>query len=172
MSHVEATQAGRPTICTPEAIKTYCSWVRRGLTLAASAAKAGIHSYATIQNWRTEGEKGREPYATFLAAEKNALAEWENDRLQAMDAAGQLWVREAWKLERRLPAEYSLKQRHEVTGDNGGPLQIEQSGRLELTGDAALAVLAFHENTEPEVDELHSAPADAEAGSLPESEQP
>lgn len=55
---------------------------------------------------------------------------------------------------------------------NLGPLQVEQSGRLELTGDAALAVLAFHENTEPEVDELHSAQADAEASGLPEPEQP
>ena len=51
-----------------------------------------------------------------------------------------------------------------------GPVKVEQSGRMELTGDAALAVLTYHENAEPEVDELHPAQADAEAGCLPESE--
>ena len=41
-----------------------------------------------------------------------------------------------------------LKQRHEHSGPGGGAVQVEQSNRIVLDGEAALAVIAFHEGAE------------------------
>jgi hypothetical protein len=36
------------------------------------------------------------------------------------------WQPAAWFLERRFPAEFALKNRLEVTGEDGGPVQVEE----------------------------------------------
>ena len=132
----------RPTKCTPEVIAEYCRCiVEEQVSLQAAAALAGIDSYATIQNWRRLGEAGKRPYTTFLVAEKKALADWEQQRLQRMDAAGPNWTREAWKLERRMPDKYGKRERVEHVGDGGGPVKIEH-GTAEVLADPALRALA------------------------------
>lgn len=132
----------RPTKCTPEVIAEYCRCiVEDEVTLEAACYLAGIDSYVTITTWRKQGAEGRQPYATFLKAEKKAIAEWERNKLAEMKSAGPNWVRPAWQLERRKPDEYGRRERVEHVGDGGGPVKIEH-GAAEIIQDPGLRALA------------------------------
>lgn len=115
----------RPTKCTKRFRDAYCQAIRDGLSYESAAAEAGVFSESTILDWRARGEAGEEPYATFSRDEKRAVADWERKRLEAMDAAGPNWPREAWKLERRKPDVYGKRERVEHTGADGGPMQVQ-----------------------------------------------
>lgn len=64
---------GRPTTCTLEIAEKVAESVRLGRTLRCSAGLVGVH-WSTFKLWLTEGEKGKEPYATFLALTRAAEA--------------------------------------------------------------------------------------------------
>lgn len=49
------------------------------------------------------------------------------------------WTAAAWKLERRLQAEYALLQRHEHSGPDGGPIEHKTSQRIQELEAAFLA---------------------------------
>ena len=49
------------------------------------------------------------------------------------------WTAAAWKLERRLQAEYALLQRHEHSGPGGGPIEHKTSQRIQELEAAFLA---------------------------------
>lgn len=133
----------RPTKCTPDVIAEYCRCIIEDeVTLEAACYLAGIDSYSTIQNWRRLGAEGKQPYATFLVAEKKAIAEWERNKVREMKGAGVLWVRPAWQLERRKPDEYGRRERVEHVGDGGGPVKIEHGSTEEVLEDPGLRALA------------------------------
>jgi len=169
---------GRPTLCTPEVQDIMVESVSMGLPIRFACDRAGISAQSHYE-WVKRGAEEEQPYSDYADAIKKARADAVLVRLSRIDAAAEAgaWQADMTYLERVYPDEFGRKEivRSSVAvgqDPNLGPLQVEQSGRLELTGDAALAVLAFHENTEPEVDELHSAPTDAEASGLPEPKQP
>jgi len=104
-------------------------------------------SAETLDRYLERGEKGEEPFAAFAERWKKAEADWISERCDTIHDAQKagVWTAAAWDLERHLPHEFGLKQRIEHSGDESNPVVVKQSGRLELTGDAALAVIAFHE---------------------------
>lgn len=115
---------GQPTKCTTPVVENYLAAIEFGLSFDSACAEAGICK-ATLFNWRQWGAEGKEPYATFLNQEQRAIAVWERKRLNAMDDAGVLWTREAWKLERRMPDVYSKRNAVSVGQDpNLAPVQI------------------------------------------------
>jgi len=137
---------GQPTKLTPERQADYIAAIEFGLSYDSACAEAGICT-STLANWRIWGAEGKVPYATFLAEERKALAVWERCRLTRMDEAGPNWTREAWKLERRMPENYSKRDKHELTGD----VTVEHGGdalgqlcsaiaRLAARGDEAESV--------------------------------
>lgn len=192
----------RHTICTEELTAEFVKYIRMGNYFETVCDYLQIDKGSAYNwlKWGEEGRDASGPdpdvYRQFFNAYTQANAEAELSSVQDLKAAGHArklppalldadgkpvpgvqygdWRATAEFLARRYQDRWApnAKSKTEISGPNGGPLQVQQSGRLELTGDAALAVLAFHENTEPEVDELHPAPADAEAGGLPEPEQP
>lgn len=90
------------------AVETLYSWIRRG-----KAAKAG-------------------GYAGFVKAVEQSLCKFEerNANIINMMAQGGDGIPPDWKaaltlLERRRPATWSKLERHEVTGQGGGPVRYE-----------------------------------------------
>ena len=54
-----------------------------------------------------------------------ALAEWESrDVLLIGEAAKSDWRAAAWRLERRLPAVYGRRERHEIANAEGEPFRV------------------------------------------------
>jgi len=95
-------------------------------------------------------------------------AEKEADRIRAR--------REMTEIRAKIAAAQGVvtqRAAHEVTGKDGSAVQVEakHSGRLELKGDEALAVVQFHAaRRKPQVDEVHSPGADGATGDLSEPE--
>jgi hypothetical protein len=93
---------------------------------AAAFKSAGI-SKGSLNTYLARGEAGEEPFCTFWTEWEKAEARWIAKRCRVIEHAqenGQ-WQAAAWDLERHLPEEFGLKQKHELTGAEGGPLQVE-----------------------------------------------
>ena len=114
--------------------------IQAGNYLETAAAYVGI-SVSTLRDWIRRGEreaqrlstknaksnKTEEPYLEFSAAIKKAQAEGEiRDVLLIGNAARESWQAAAWRLERKYPEKWGRKDRHEVSGPNSGPIQIDE----------------------------------------------
>lgn len=119
-----ANPIGRPTDCTPEVTRRICEALRAGCTRDAAAA-AGLVSRTAMATWIRKGNDGVEPYAQFVQEVQRAEDEAEQLLLLTIQAqAPQDWKAAAWILERRRPHHWGRTQRHELTGADGGPVQL------------------------------------------------
>jgi transposase len=119
-----ANPIGRPTDCTPEVTRRICEALRAGCTRDAAAA-AGLVSRAAMARWIVKGNEGIDPYREFVEQVQRAEDEAEQLLLLAIQAqAPQDWKAAAWILERRRPNHWGRTQRHELTGADGGPVQL------------------------------------------------
>lgn len=180
----------RPTICTSGITEQIAKYLAEGqyMECACGMCEPVIPSQDAYNwlKWGAEGKDATGPdpdaYRTFFETVTRAEAQAERTVVMEMRRAaiphsevkaadgiplipGDVRAQEIF-LKRRFPRRWGDMQRTELTGPGGGPVQVEQSGRLELTGASALAVLEYHDSKpepdpEPEVDEVHSAPADA-----------
>jgi len=120
---------GRKTKLTPEMQERICRILREGNTRRTAAALVGIDE-ETFRRWMYLGERGREPYRAFYAAVKNAEEEAVQSRIAVIQKAAQdgNWQAAAWWLERKFPAEWGRIDRvqAEITGKDGGPLQVSR----------------------------------------------
>lgn len=105
---------------TEETTDKLLAALRLGMTRRAAAAAAGIGKstlYRMLGNDQdgtlgTLIEKAEgEAEATFSAIVANAAADPKN------------WTAAAWWLERRHPADYAKRERVEMTGPDGGPIE-------------------------------------------------
>jgi hypothetical protein len=105
---------------TPEVEKRIFDAIRLGATYKLAAQYGGI-DVATLYRWLDKD-------ATFAMrlkeAEGGAVVGWLAKIEKA--ASDGNWQAAAWKMERRYPEDYSLRQRLEHTGADGGPIQVEQ----------------------------------------------
>lgn len=118
-----AKLTGRPTKCTPEVIDKCVAEVARGMPKKYAAALAGI-DYATLNNWEQRGSEGEEPFSTFARALADARAQHIAMRLEAIERGEGDWKRQAWLLERLEPTLFGPTSRTQVTGADGGPVQM------------------------------------------------
>lgn len=88
-----------------------------------AGAAAGV-DYTTIHEWEERGAKGEEPFATFARAMKDARSQHIAMRLQQIESGKGDWKRHAWLLERLEPMTFGPTSRTQVTGADGGPLQM------------------------------------------------
>ena len=124
----------RPTDCTPELTAALCAELRVGMSIKAACQHVGLDD-STFRRWMQRGEDGEEPFATFRAQATRA----KSDGVRALvvtvrKAASSDWRAAAWILERRAPEDWT--KRTEITGPEGGPIQIEQ---VRAAVDAELA---------------------------------
>lgn len=131
--------AGRPTKFTPDAIDRYLTARRLGVPIKDCAALAGW-SESVLALFRQRSADARQTeedgrpltptqrkYLGFLADEEKAEAGFKQAALARIVAAAQQprhWTAAAWLLERRHPDEFGVR-RVEVTGPNGGPIQVD-----------------------------------------------
>lgn len=131
---------GRPLKLNPDMQAGLVKVIQAGNFLETAAAYVGI-SVSTLRDWIRRGEreaqrlstknaksnKTEEPYLEFSAAIKKAQAEGEiRDVLLIGNAARETWQAAAWRLERRFPDRWGRKERHELSGPSGGPIEVEE----------------------------------------------
>lgn len=111
---------------TPERVKRFLDAVRLGSTYRLAAAYAGI-SHETYANWL---DSKPEFFAAVKEAEGQAVVGWLAKIEKAANDGN--WQAAAWKLERRLPEDFGRKDRQsvELTGKDGGPVEINSQGTL------------------------------------------
>ncbi|HXI16471.1 MAG TPA: hypothetical protein VNM48_08870 [Chloroflexota bacterium] len=110
---------------TPEAQTRICEAITMGAIYEHAAAYGGI-TYETFRVWR---EKNPAFSLAVKDAEGRAVVGWLAKIEQA--ATDGAWQAAAWKLERRYPQDYGRTvQEHQ--GKDGGPIQTELAGTLEV----------------------------------------
>ena len=113
----DKNKGGRPSILTPELIKTICATVKAGNYIETAAAVAGIHK-DTLYDWLKKASSKGGIYAEFSDAIKKALAESEaRDVLIISEASKTNWTAAAWKLERRFAERWGRKDHIDFKGE-------------------------------------------------------
>lgn len=109
---------------TPELQERLVAFLRAGNYVETAAACAGIHK-DTFYEWCKKGRKGEEPFAAFVEAVDKAIAESEARDVALIGKAATVnWQAAAWRLERKMPHKWGRHERHELTGANGGPIEM------------------------------------------------
>ena len=156
---------GRPTKLTPEVQTSICRDLAAGLTRDCAATRAGI-TYSTLRLWVSRGRRGGAKNTAFLdfytalkKAEQDAIARnvaivqtaakggMVVERVTSTDAKGRTtttekftrpeWTAGAWWLERKFPDRWGKRERREVTGKKGGPIQHEHEHTHTIDADLA-----------------------------------
>lgn len=134
-------EVGRPVKINPTIQAELVKMIQAGNYMETAAAFVGI-SISTMRDWIRRGEreaqrfiddpkarpiKSETPFMEFSTAIKKAQAAAEiRDVIIIGDAARESWQAAAWRLERKYPEKWGRKDRHEVSGPSGGPVQIEE----------------------------------------------
>jgi hypothetical protein len=121
------SNAGAPTKLTPDVHKIIVEAVRKGLPWVHAGNLAGVCE-KTVINWREQGAIDTEGvYFQFLQDLKRAKAEWVKEQLEIIHEAATTgsWQAAAWGLERRDPDHFALKNKHEISGAPGEPLEVK-----------------------------------------------
>ena len=115
---------GRPTDCTPDLIERAGELLSGGHPVRAMCRALRI-GHTTHYAWMERGERGEQPFADYRDSVRAGMAEAERIALAAVRSAIPTdWRAGAWWLERVIPEEYG-RQRIEVTGSEGGPVQVD-----------------------------------------------
>jgi len=129
-------RVGRKTLLTPEVTETICDLLKRGNYLQTAARYVGI-APETLGSWLRRGNE-------LIAEDKDDYDEYEQlfvvlalevekarsfAEIKAVEvirnAMPSQWQAAAWYLERTNNAQWGRTVRAEVTGDNGGPIQVD-----------------------------------------------
>jgi len=140
---------GRPSKLTPELQEKICGYIAEGNTIENSCAAVGISS-GCYRQWMIKGREQKSgKYFTFLTAVKKAEAKAQARYVKIIhDASETTWTAAAWWLERKYPAQWGRKQRHEISGGDK-PIEIEatisfeqikslEAARSKIIGDVSL----------------------------------
>jgi hypothetical protein len=127
---------------TEETASEIIRLVRACVTISHAAEICGI-SRTAAHNWRVRGEREQQQAERGhkLTAEENRYAQFALDlaRARATAAAKDIatinhaahaqkdWKAAAWRLERQLPKEFGARAAVELTGKDGGPVEIEET---------------------------------------------
>ena len=135
---------GRHSKLTPEVEERIVSSIKSGNFRNTAAKWAGIDE-RTLRRWMRAGSKSRKgPFKDFVrrVLEAEKAAEMRCVALVMKAASGDAKHAEWW-LERKYPQRWGRKERHEVTGKNGGALlhQAEGLDPVEALADPQLREL-------------------------------
>lgn len=147
---------GRPTKFTPETRDKILQALRSGNYRETACRYAGI-SFQTLRNWMLKAEEHDAPpeYVEFVEAIEKAEADAEVADLALIRRAAQdqrdedgnvvargSWQAAAWIRERKNPERWGRREatRVEVTGEGGGPIQMEVNHMVDVTAIEGLAL--------------------------------
>ena len=126
---------GRKPTLDEDIQKEICECIEAGMT--NRAAIEGLISEPTFYSYMNKGEedasKGKDSvYAKFFKAVKKAEKGFRMSHLKNIKAASEsTWQASAFLLERRFPDEYG-RNRLEITGKDGEPVQTESAVKIYL----------------------------------------
>ena len=130
---------GRRTKLNPDLQNQICEVLRAGNYIDAACAYVGI-SEQTYYDWAKRGEQGEPLYAGFLEAVTKARSEAELRNVTLINRAAQSgqWQASAWFLERSHPRKWGRMQKLELTGSEGGPIEVAnpRDKLLDMLSDA------------------------------------
>lgn len=129
---------GRKTVLSPEVIQTICDLLKRGNYLGTAAKYVGV-APETVSAWLRRGndliaeDRDDDDYDDYERLFMELSLEVEKARsfaeIKAVEvirnAMPSQWQAAAWYLERTNNREWGKTFRAEVTGDNGGPVQVD-----------------------------------------------
>jgi len=131
----ERKKSGRPTMLNETKMKAITDLLERGNTYTASAKAVGINP-ATLAQWIRKGREltmlsrelddSEQLFVDFFTAVEKARATAEIRAVEKIRQAGDSsWQAAAWYLERANPQDWGLIRRTEITGANGGAIEID-----------------------------------------------
>ena len=116
----------RPCKLNPEIQSSIVSAIRAGNYMETAAAYAGVNK-DTFYAWLKKGGRSKtsNKFKKFSDAIEKALADAEvRDVAFIARAAEKEWTAAAWRLERKFPRKWGRMERHELTGAEGGPIEV------------------------------------------------
>jgi hypothetical protein len=149
-----AVVQGRPTTFTQELGITICNRIAGGESLRAICDDEGMPSKSSVFEWILDGKhqefadqyaKAREIQAELLADEIFDISDdAKNDWMERQTDSGSYVVLNAeaigrsrlrvdsrkWYLSKVLPKKFGEKVVNELTGKDGGPIQLERTVKL------------------------------------------
>lgn len=164
--------AGRRTLLTDEVQERIVTAVRGGNYLDDAARYGGVTD-RTVLNWMQKGREAlaevdgeddlvapeMEIYVRFFRAIEKARSDAVVRNLTLVQrAAEDNWQAAAWYLERTNPRKWGRRDTLEVTGEDGGPVQVHVSARETLAEKFAAAERAAREVIEAQVIESDETP--------------
>lgn len=131
----ERKKTGRPTILTETKMKAITDLLERGNTYTASAKAVGINP-TTLSQWVRRGKElsllsrvlddTEQTFVEFSQLVEKARATAEIRAVEKIRQAGDSsWQAAAWYLERANPQDWGLIRRTEITGANGGAIEVD-----------------------------------------------
>lgn len=140
---------------TPELGARLCESVSNGVPLKIAAQTQGLN-VSTVLRWRQRGEVAMEllaqdkevplyeqQFIPLVESLSRARGQALEERIaQVADAGHTDWRAASWYLERQVPSEFGQVNRTELTGADGGPIQLAQA---ELASEAEKIVKASME---------------------------
>jgi len=134
-------KAGRPSDYLPEVADDICALLASGESLLKVCKRPGMPDKSTVFRWMAEHEEFRDKYAKATDARADAIFEelFEISDEAVEDAAAIAKARlrvdtRKWALARMNPRKYGDKVTTELTGKDGGAIQIETSPMSTLFG--------------------------------------
>lgn len=118
-------KTGRPPVFTMEIQDRIVKAILIGAYVETAAISAGI-TKETLYTWMKDGIKRPDsPYRGFSDAVNKAIADAELHDIATIEKASvRNWQAAAWKLERRNWQRWGRKDKQELSGPNGGPIQL------------------------------------------------
>ena len=144
---------GRPTVLTADVQDRIVTAIRAGSYLDDAAAYAGI-SRAVVFRWLAQGKDAQQRHEAgetltdfetilidFVDAVENARAQAVIRNVGIIQSAAQdgQWQAAAWYLERTNPRKWGRHETVEITGADGGAIQVEHSVKDTLAAKFAAA---------------------------------
>lgn len=121
-------RGGQPTKCTPEVIQIVADAIREGMSTSGAMrlARVDVNVLYGRDGWVHRGERGEEPWATFVREVAFAAGEAEQKAVRALVNG---WDRD-WRaaiswLNRRFPAEWQERSQLDLNvGAGEDPIEV------------------------------------------------
>ncbi len=151
---------GRPSTFNKTIGDRICARIAQGESVRGMCRDADMPSEASVYKWRNDYPDFAESYARARSSQTEHLLE---DILEIADsptiASDDKRVRidaRKWAMAKLAPKRYGESQRHEITGEGGGPIEIASNIGVALSAVRELRTLRGDAGLLPAPPEDHS----------------
>ena len=118
----------RNTKLTKELCDEICRYIEMGNYITRCCQAVGIHP-STYRAWKKKGEKGIEPYASFLKRVEKVEAKAEIVHTGIIHDVAETgnWLASAWLLERKYPNRFGKREQMALNTDKEFKLEISSA---------------------------------------------